>query len=86
MNCWVFFCVCTAKSYFLKNIHPKNQIILFLFWRPNDLFFAVSPIDQKINVVSPEAKIFFRIAKHFFIHTAKNLPQTLCNFLNSREA
>ena len=39
---------------FLKNIDPKNQIISFLFWRPTEPdFFAVLPVDQKINFVSP---------------------------------
>ena len=27
---------------------------LFLFWRPSDpIFFAVLPVDQKINLASP---------------------------------
>ena len=31
-----------------------NQIILFLFYRPTDhIFFAILPVDQKINLVSP---------------------------------
>ena len=31
-----------------------KQIILFLFCRPTDhIFFAILPVDQKINLVSP---------------------------------
>ena len=42
------------NNIFLKNIDPKNQIISFLFWRPTEPdFFAVLPVDQKINFVSP---------------------------------
>ena len=37
-----------------KNTDPKNQI--FLFCRPTDpIFFAVLPLDQKINLVSCNA-------------------------------
>ena len=40
-------------------ILSKNQIILFLFFQPTDpLFFAVLPIDQKINLVSLDGLYF----------------------------
>ena len=45
---------------FNKNTDPKNQISLFLFCRPTGrpyfffiFFFAVLPVDQKINLVLP---------------------------------
>ena len=42
---------------FNKNTDPKNQISLFLFCRPTlfffIFFFAVLPVDQKINLVLP---------------------------------
>ena len=42
------------NNIFLKNTDPKNQIVLFLFCRPIDLiFFAVFPVYQKNNLVSP---------------------------------
>ena len=54
-----FFCVCYAKSYFQKNTDFKKQIILFLFYRPTGpIVFAVLPVDQKINSVSPNEKPF----------------------------
>ena len=55
MNCGVFFCTCYTKYYFYKNIDPKNQVILFsLRQTTNPIFFAVLPVDQKINLVSTE--------------------------------
>ena len=50
----------TAKFYFLKNTDPMNQIILFLFCRPTGpIFFAVLPVDQKINLISPNKEFIF---------------------------
>ena len=55
MNCGVFFCTCYTKYCFYKNIDPKNQVILFsLRQTTNPIFFAVLPVDQKINLVSTE--------------------------------
>ena len=46
-----------GKRLFLKNTDAKNQIILIFFAdRPTQVFFAVLPIDQKINLVLPNKK------------------------------
>ena len=55
----------------LKNIDPKNQIILFLFFRPtNPILFAVLPVDQKINLVSPYKYTYtYIIQVNIYVHT-----------------
>ena len=51
----VFLLRLLCKILFFKNTDPKNQIRLFSFCQPIDpIFFAVLPVDQKINLVSPK--------------------------------
>ena len=56
INCGVFFCFCYANYYFFKKISTLRTNI-FIF--PTDRafsFFAVSHVDQKINLVLPNPK------------------------------
>ena len=51
------FLLCLLCKILFLNTDPKNQMILFLFcWPPDPIFFAVLPIDQKVNLVLPYVK------------------------------
>ena len=56
----VFLLCLLYKIWYLKRYEdtdPKNQIILFLSCRPTDhVFFVVLPVDQEIDLVSPNFK------------------------------
>ena len=60
----VFLLCLLCKILFLKNTDPKNQIKLFLFCRPSDpIFFAVLPVDQKINLILPNNKYMIALTQ-----------------------
>ena len=62
-----------------------NQIILFLFCRPTGpIFFAVLPVDQKINLISPNKEFIFNPDRYLTEDTSntvnfKNVSSYLSN-------